>query len=282
MDENKQQKVPSIETLIKTLTSSCDGAKKRDGVGFNKGDAFTGRRLTAMINSKIPFSFDDLKQSQELISRYSNQLKTIFGEDVEFKKSRTYRHVERDRKDFHYCRLTLDNSRIILTGPYNADLKKELSSLNNLFHGDRKCISFFDRKKNPKCWVFDYNGTIYNDLIKIIKKYNVAKDPNLVKPNFKLDELKKNLYCCYYDYRNETLNNKDIVRLYVVFDLGEYNEDIRLDFKNNSYIKYNHDSGQYESLLNFKSAKEIYDKIKKFNFIIDDSLKKMIEKNLKK
>jgi len=69
----------SIEDVVSALADQCDGARKRDGRGFNRADAQEGGRLTALKRRGLAWSVEDARKAMEIAARYSRQAGSILG-----------------------------------------------------------------------------------------------------------------------------------------------------------------------------------------------------------
>jgi len=64
----------TLENCVLFLRSRCDGAKERDGAGFNGCDAAFGRWLADQIQSRQPLLKTHAKAAWDMLQKYSKQL----------------------------------------------------------------------------------------------------------------------------------------------------------------------------------------------------------------
>jgi hypothetical protein len=58
---------------LQTLAGMCDGARKQDGVGFNKTDAYKGRKL-ALVTMTRDLTDGECHYCIRLLSKYHRQI----------------------------------------------------------------------------------------------------------------------------------------------------------------------------------------------------------------
>lgn len=151
-DEYKQ----IIVNSLKVLSGVCDGAVKRDSIGFNKFDSQFGRDLAELGDN---ISERQLRAAHEMLCKYRAQL-SLYGIQLpEYHKTENKRDNNKltaRYKDgvmavsFQYDPNTVDKIKIIPERRWNKDLKyweiplKYYDNLTNLFDN----IDFDEKIKN--------------------------------------------------------------------------------------------------------------------------------------
>jgi hypothetical protein len=196
---------PTLEELLELLSSSCDGSKKRDGVGFNKGDAQDGARLAAMAKKGISWSEEDFKRAQELVQRYASQAARGWtSSKLDAQKLErairggclgTKRPPEGRESEFNYAAISSGAKNVyVYFMVWAEELKgaiEEIKALRTLKHGERTVTVEFEKsvvitvngkKKRLKRWVIDLNGTTQPYIIDIADRYGMVIDPGVTAP----------------------------------------------------------------------------------------------------
>ncbi len=67
----------AIEDVVEAIASQCDGARRRDGRGFNRADAQEGGRLSALRRQNMAWSEADARKAIELAAKYPGQASAL-------------------------------------------------------------------------------------------------------------------------------------------------------------------------------------------------------------
>src|ERR1035437_62952 len=131
-----------LQTAIKAISSQCDGAIVRDGVGFNASDTTLGKSLALL--PAILWDQDVAAAAWGMLSHYRAQLTAL---SIEFDKidqvKPTTSEREGRRSAIHHAHAAVQSSKvserstltlnasgvIILTSPYNGDLLKDVRAV---------------------------------------------------------------------------------------------------------------------------------------------------------
>src|ERR1035437_10409258 len=131
-----------LQTAIKAISSQCDGAIVRDGVGFNASDTTLGKSLALL--PAILWDQDVAAAAWGMLSHYRAQLTAL---SIDFDKidqvKPTTSEREGRRSAIHHAHAAVQSSKvserstltlnasgvIILTSPYNGDLLKDVRAV---------------------------------------------------------------------------------------------------------------------------------------------------------
>lgn len=297
------EQTPSVEDVIMTVATFCDGAKRRDNSGFSKADAGSGARLATMAKNNIPWGAKDLEYANSLISGYANQISKIYYPSDKSKAQRFSKKLKEGKLSvrgrtvsrspwFNYMYLS-DWGRYIYIRlermPKNyQDFVSELKQANDLLHGKRKVSVKFlknhqaavngQTRKFP-IWKIDANSTSKKFLKDFAKKWNIRPDISLFRSeDVDLDNLLRHTNFCY---QHEGRRNKRFGQ-WCVFDLH---------YKNNEFIYYvkNNLKGHYDCqqkydynwfvFINDNTIPHIKWLIKNHNFVISKQISKTLNIN---
>jgi hypothetical protein len=200
-DENRPG--PTVESLLVDLVAGCDGARNRDGSGFNKGDQGDAHRLAAMVKRGIAWSSADLQRALELLSKYARQAAMIAtggrsrnAPAIEgmirrgqiphnaadpSAKIRNMIALSQGGTQVHFWMLTwLDDHKAFI---------EDIKGLGTIMHGVRRCRTTFDKKVdlhiNKKAmkaarWTVDLNGSTRSRIVTIGQRYGFLIPPVLL------------------------------------------------------------------------------------------------------
>lgn len=218
----EEERMPSLEELVELLASFCDGAKKRDGHGFNKGDSQDGKRLAAMWKRRIPWTAEDLERAKSLVGRYAKQAAHGYYPGDRRKASRLERAIKEmtiaavgepspHEVPFNYASVSPGGKRAYFvfmawTDRY-MDVVADIRAVGRLRHGARRTsvefqksvpMSVNGKRKRVKRWEVDLNGTTRPAILAVADRWGFAVDPGLeADPDQELDALVRNQKALY-------------------------------------------------------------------------------------
>lgn len=204
VQENSSQvrRLVTIEDVVSALAAQCDGARKRDGRGFNRADAQEGGRLAALKAQGMPWSFDDARKAMEIATRYSKQAGSILGNGRESKaagietalrngKVQLDEEPVENQKPYNYACLSPGGKRVYLWRlTWIEDLSALIQDLREVCraypHGQRR--SFMDAKVTAELTMngqrrkvdrseIDLTGSTQAAIVAVCKKHGFLIEP---------------------------------------------------------------------------------------------------------
>lgn len=223
MQDRHATHAPSIERLLDTLMGFCDGAKKRDGTGFNKADSQDGARLAAMWRRGLPWSEDDLARAEALVKRYAHQAAFGFETQDRAAAARLERairngHVASEKQPvthetrFDYVQVSPGGREayvvILGSSAHYMDMVSDIKALSALRHGARRTrvrfkksvpMTINGRRRRVKRWEMDLHGTSRKGLLDLADRWGLVVDPALQQdPDPHLDALMRHPRICFH------------------------------------------------------------------------------------
>lgn len=194
-----KQKLPSLEELVHLLASFCDGAKRRDGHGFNKGDSQDGRRLSAIARAKVPWTDEDHERACSLVRRYAKQAAHGYHVGDPRAAMRLMRAIREDKiasandttdkAVYNYLSLSPGGTKayfcLLDWTPHYRDVARDVYSLRGLRHGSRRIsvdnkkvlMAFNGKRRRIERWEVTFNGTTQKRIIDIARRWDFVVDP---------------------------------------------------------------------------------------------------------
>lgn len=242
--ETEKRKLVTIEDVVTALAGQCDGARKRDGRGFNRADAQEGGRLAALLSSGVSWSYDDAKRALELTGRYSKQAGFILGDGRESKSSGIETALRNGK-------VKLENEPVAEQKPYNyacfspggkrvhlwrlawvedfSGLLSDLRAICSIRHGHRKV--YMDPKESAELTIngkkrkatrseVDFNGSTREAIVALCEKYGFVLEPAIAAPmDDEIDNLRRHERAAWV-HRGTRDGRKGV---WAVFDLAAKN-----------------------------------------------------------
>lgn len=199
------------------LAGQCDGARKRDGRGFNRADAQEGGRLAALKSTGIPWSVDDARRAMEIATRYSRQAGSILGDGRDSKaagietalrngKVQLEEEPVEDQKPYNYACLSPGGKRVYLWRlTWIEDLSSLIHDLRDVCrhhpHGRRR--SYMDAKVTAELSLngqrrrvdrseIDLNGSTAAAVAAVCRKHGFIVEPAVEAPvDDEIDQLRR-------------------------------------------------------------------------------------------
>lgn len=203
----QSQRLVFIEDVVSALASQCDGARKRDGRGFNRADAQEGGRLAALKKNGLAWSVDDAVKAMEIASKYAKQAGGILGNGRESKATgiETALRAGRmkladepiaDQKPYNYACLSPGGKRVYMWRlTWVEDLQALIRDLRDAAkanpHGAR--LSFMEPKETAELTLngqrkrfdrseIDFNGSTQTAILAVCQKHGFVMEPALGAP----------------------------------------------------------------------------------------------------
>lgn len=199
----RNQEFVTIDDIVKALAERCDGAKSRDGEGFNRSDANEGGRLAALRSAGLPWSIDDARKAEEIIAKYSKQAGIYLADGDEKRQSGIEKavrggrvilgHAPSDAQEaYNYAGLSPGGKRAYLWRmSWIQDVKglfSDLRGIAGMQHGDRRIQ--FEMTRNAEMTIngerrkmdryeVDLNGTSQSRIIDICGRHGFVMEPAL-------------------------------------------------------------------------------------------------------
>lgn len=199
-DQRQPRQRVSIEDVVAALAAQCDGARKRDGRGFNRADAQEGGRLAALKQRDMAWSVEDANRAMEIAGRYAKQAAGILGNGHETRTAGIEAALRGGRVQladdpvenqapYNYACLSPGGKRVYLWRlTWVADLAGLIRDLRAACrpHGQRK--SYMDpketaeismngqRRRYDRCEV-DFNGTTQAALLEVCERHGFVIEP---------------------------------------------------------------------------------------------------------
>lgn len=205
--EKAVRRLVSIEDVVIALAGQCDGARKRDGRGFNRADAQEGGRLAALKSAGVPWSVDDARKAIEIASKYASQAGVTLGDGRESKaagieaalrngKVQLADEPIEDQPQYNYACLSPGGKRVYLWRlTWVENLTELITDLRDVCrenpHGRRRC--FMDAKVTAELTLngkrrrvdrteIDLNGSTRAGIVEVCKKHGFVLEPAIETP----------------------------------------------------------------------------------------------------
>lgn len=197
----------NIADVINALAAQCDGARSKDGRGFNRADAMEGGRLSALKGMGIPWSVEDAKKALEIAGKYSKQAGNLLGDGREKKaagienalksgKVRLDEEPVENQEPYNYACLSSGYKRAYL---WRIKRIEDMAGLmrdcrvvcDRLPHGQRRTTWSLEksaditingvRTKAARIEI-DFNGSSQRGIIALCKRYEFVIEPAMRAP----------------------------------------------------------------------------------------------------
>jgi len=199
--ETEKRKLVTIEDVVTALAAQCDGARKRDGRGFNRADAQEGGRLAALLRNNIHWTHADAERALDLASRYSKQAGNTLGDGRDSKakgiesalkagRVKLENEPVDDQEPYNYACLSPGGKRVLLWRlTWLEDLSGLLSDLRVVSqsrHGARRIgmeakakadITINGQRRRADRSEIDFNGSTQAAIIAICRKHGFVVEP---------------------------------------------------------------------------------------------------------
>lgn len=193
----------SLEDVVDALSAQCDGARRRDGMGFSRADAQEGGRLSALKRRGMAWNTDDARKALEITARYAKQAGGILGDGDDGKAGGIERALRSGRvacadpvddgqPPYNYCCLSPGGKRALFLRafppPDRDGYGAGLRALAGMRHGERRVSVDFDvasettrngRKLRLRRSEVDLNGTTRDGVLALAAKHGFVVEPAL-------------------------------------------------------------------------------------------------------
>lgn len=206
-----------MEDVIESLASQCDGARSRDGRGFNRADAQEGGRLAALKKNGMAWSKEDAIKALELGGRYAKQAGDLLSDGSKKKSDgiegalrnnfvKCHDEIIEKQEPYNYCGMSPGGKKVYLWKmAWIEDIKEfknDIYKSIEIKHGVRRIQVEFDQtsemtmngiKQKFKRSSIDFNGSTQEHIIKLCKKHNFIIEPAIERHiDLEIDEIRKN------------------------------------------------------------------------------------------
>ncbi|AOG03418.1 hypothetical protein [Bosea sp. RAC05] len=250
----------AIEDVVEALAAQCDGARRRDGRGFNRADAQEGGRLSALRRRDMAWSIADAKKAMEIVQRYPGQAAALLSGGSETKAAGIEKAIRAGRiplrdepveKQQPYCYAGFSPGgryvyfwKLAWVDDIGA-LMKTLRGLTRERHGVRRIyfqaperadLTINGERKRAERLAIDFNGTTQATIVAAAKAHGYVLEPAIEEPvDLEIDRLRMNERAVWLHE-----GTRDGVRgTWAVFDLASKHEPFSNVVK--TYLK-----GRYE------------------------------------
>ncbi len=227
------------------LSAQCDGARRRDGMGFSRADAQEGGRLSALKRRGMAWTTDDARKALEITARYARQAGGILGDGSEGKAGGIERALRSGRVScadpvddgqppYNYCCLSPGGKRALflraVPTPDRDGFGAGLRALSAMRHGERRVGVDYDvasettrngRKLRLRRSEVDLNGTTREAVTDLARRHGFVLEPALEAPvDTEVDALRRSARAAWVHagHRNGVRGE------WVVFDLDRKHE----------------------------------------------------------
>lgn len=294
--QGENEDLPTVQEMMQILTGLCDGAKKRDGAGFNKADSRSGARLATMAKVGIPWGLEDSQVAVGLLKRYAGQVSKAVYPRSPSKARRLERNLREGRLPvagkinrkspiFNYIHPSSGGNYAYVMLRKNPEPYKEfvrdLKEIGRHSHGSRRIRVRFSRdnyivtngrRERVSRWVVDWNSTSRNLLVPLARKWRIVVDTTLLQSiESDLDKLSRYpRYCYLFEGVRKKIKGE-----WCVFDLyepdREFNEEVKSRLRGYYYCHRNDDFNWF-IILSSATVPILHDLIRKYQFRVAKDL----------
>lgn len=197
----------SIEDVVEALASQCDGARRRDGRGFNRADAQEGGRLSALRRQDMPWSETDARKAIELAAKYPGQAAALLSGGSETRAAGIEKALrggrvplredpiqDSEQKAYCYAGLSPGGRYVYFWRLAWIDdlpgLTTRLRGLSRLRHGargiwfktDKAELTINGTRRRAERMSIDFNGSTQAGIIQAAKAHGFLLEPAIAEP----------------------------------------------------------------------------------------------------